>query len=509
MSPPNIVFQQQNLPSSFSRQNPETVGSLVVVVGAIAEPSKKKRGRSRKIIADGNTGITGATLENPSKKVRGETSGSTKKQQEPKVLGSAGLESTMRTIYVNTGEQGPLAVCVLSAIENVRKVTLRWSVMDSDIVTYDVCSMVAYNFNATFDRIDDNLKDMKWHFEIIRQLLPKLFPQNLIVQTHCDENFLKKVSTQACEGLSHLGKDEHTHERQGEDYELWDRITDGPTILMKMVDGEQVKKIRSEFTPDDLLALKKNAKTKKILVYELGPSEYNRVSTCTTAKQIWDALVNAHEGTSQANKDLKGMTLDELVGNLRTYEMKIDRTKKQAAPEKILALKASDSDKEFELDKEQVAFITKNFSKFFKKKKGTYTKKLSTDNPNDKDEVDETAFIAFRDSDLDEEDEGSEVSILELKEKLQLFSKPKLVSLMSALIDDFQELCSDRDELFNSFASLKFDLIDLKAYSGIVNKENSTLKKQVTELKISNNNLKSEVLKLTLTGTGKRTMSKE
>ncbi|XP_047258454.1 uncharacterized protein LOC124890729 isoform X1 [Capsicum annuum] len=86
MSPPNIVFQQQNLPFSFSRQNPETVGSLVVVVGAIAEPSKKKRGRPRKIIADGNTGITGATLENPSKKVQ------------------LDWDSTMRTIYVNTGE---------------------------------------------------------------------------------------------------------------------------------------------------------------------------------------------------------------------------------------------------------------------------------------------------------------------------------------------------------------------------------------------------------------------
>ena len=75
---------------------------------------------------------------------------------------------------------------------------------------------------------------------------------------------------------------------QGEDYELWDRITDGPTIPMKMVNGEQVKKIRSEFTADDLVALKKNSKAKNILVYGLGPAEYNRVSTCTTAKQIWD-----------------------------------------------------------------------------------------------------------------------------------------------------------------------------------------------------------------------------
>ena len=71
---------------------------------------------------------------------------------------------------------------------------------------------------------------------------------------------------------------------------------------MKLEDGKQVKKVRSEFTPDDLLALKKNAKAKNILVCGLGPDEYNRVSTCTTAKKIWDALVNAHEGTSQVRK---------------------------------------------------------------------------------------------------------------------------------------------------------------------------------------------------------------
>ena len=56
---------------------------------------------------------------------------------------------------------------------------------------------------------------------------------------------------------------------QGEDYELQDMTTDGPTIPMKLVDGEQVKKARSEFIPDDLLALKKNAKAKNILVYGL------------------------------------------------------------------------------------------------------------------------------------------------------------------------------------------------------------------------------------------------
>ena len=63
--------------------------------------------------------------------------------------------------------------------------------------------------------------------------------------------------------------------------------------------------------------------------------------------------------------------------------------------------------------------------------------------------------------------------------------------------------------MFNNLASLKFDLIDLKACLDIVDKEKCSLKKQVAELEILNNNLRSEVLKLTLTKNGKKAMSKE
>ncbi|PHT96135.1 hypothetical protein T459_04017 [Capsicum annuum] len=49
----------------------ETFGSPIAAVGAIAEPSKKKRGRPRKIVGDGRTGITGATSSgNSSKKAQ-------------------------------------------------------------------------------------------------------------------------------------------------------------------------------------------------------------------------------------------------------------------------------------------------------------------------------------------------------------------------------------------------------------------------------------------------------
>lgn len=71
---------------------------------------------------------------------------------------------------------------------------------------------------------------------------------------------------------------------------------------MNLVDGEQVKKVKSEFTVDDLNLLRKNARAKNILVCGLGPAEYNRVSTCTTAKKIRNSLIKSHEGTTQVKK---------------------------------------------------------------------------------------------------------------------------------------------------------------------------------------------------------------
>ncbi|KAM3361330.1 hypothetical protein P3S68_016184 [Capsicum galapagoense] len=49
--------------------------------------------------------------------------------------------------------------------------------------------MATTNLDATFDRINDDIEEMKWHVERLRQLLPKLIPQNptSLVQTPCKE----------------------------------------------------------------------------------------------------------------------------------------------------------------------------------------------------------------------------------------------------------------------------------------------------------------------------------
>ncbi|XP_070051114.1 uncharacterized protein [Nicotiana tomentosiformis] len=90
---------------------------------------------------------------------------------------------------------------------------------------------------------------------------------------------------------------------QGEDYELWDIVTDGPLAsLKKSAEGVDVPKTRADCNVEDLKKREKNAKAKKWLVYGLGLDEYSRIQGCSTTKQIWDTLQVAHEGTTHVKR---------------------------------------------------------------------------------------------------------------------------------------------------------------------------------------------------------------
>ena len=53
----------------------------------------------------------------------------------------------------------------------------------------------------------------------------------------------------------------------------------------------------------------------------LGPSEYNRVSLCDNAKQVWDKLATTHEGTNQVKESkISMLTLDYELFNMKTDE---------------------------------------------------------------------------------------------------------------------------------------------------------------------------------------------
>ena len=88
------------------------------------------------------------------------------------------------------------------------------------------------------------------------------------------------------------------------DYEMWDVVLDGPYIPMKTkAESEAMEpKIRSEWTELEIKKVQVNFKAINTLHCALNPTEFNRISTCKTAKEIWDKLKVILEGTSQVKE---------------------------------------------------------------------------------------------------------------------------------------------------------------------------------------------------------------
>nr|XP_033512512.1 uncharacterized protein LOC117277205 [Nicotiana tomentosiformis] len=109
-----------------------------------------------------------------------------------------------------------------------------------------------------------------------------------------------------------------------EDSELWDVICDGPLVPTK-TSGDPaltIPKTRKEFNDVDHKAIEKNFHAKKILVYGIGPNEYNRISSCQSAKEIWEVLQTACEGTTQ----VKQSKIDMLTTKYELFKMKDDES---------------------------------------------------------------------------------------------------------------------------------------------------------------------------------------
>ena len=105
---------------------------------------------------------------------------------------------------------------------------------------------------------------------------------------------------------------------QAKDYELSVLIKNEPLIPTKVIEDESiVHKKSEEFNVEDFKMLEKNAKAKKLLYFGIGPDEYARISECEPAKDIWDALQVAHEGTNQVKQSWIGL----LMRKYKLFEM--------------------------------------------------------------------------------------------------------------------------------------------------------------------------------------------
>lgn len=75
-------------------------------------------------------------------------------------------------------------------------------------------------------------------------------------------------------------------------YDLWNVMLDVPTIITKIgEDGKiQDSKGKSKLDAVDKINVQNNVKDKNIIICEICPDKYNRISFYSTAKEISDTL---------------------------------------------------------------------------------------------------------------------------------------------------------------------------------------------------------------------------
>lgn len=97
------------------------------------------------------------------------------------------------------------------------------------------------------------------------------------------------------------------------DIDLWYVIEDGPHVPTMNIekDGkrETVVASREHWSESDKKKMTQNAKAMNVLYNALCPSEANHISTCSSAKEMWDKLEIKHEGTNQVKESKINMLM--------------------------------------------------------------------------------------------------------------------------------------------------------------------------------------------------------
>ncbi|CAJ2660665.1 unnamed protein product [Trifolium pratense] len=83
---------------------------------------------------------------------------------------------------------------------------------------------------------------------------------------------------------------------------IWKAVVEGPFVPMSVVNGVGTPKIQSSWDEDDKKKVLNDKKAINILQSALSMDEFFRISTCETAKEIWDTLVETHEGTVEVKR---------------------------------------------------------------------------------------------------------------------------------------------------------------------------------------------------------------
>ncbi|GAV76833.1 LOW QUALITY PROTEIN: zf-CCHC domain-containing protein/DUF4219 domain-containing protein/UBN2 domain-containing protein, partial [Cephalotus follicularis] len=152
---------------------------------------------------------------------------------------------------------------------------------------------------------------------------------------------------------------------QALNFNLWDILIDGPE-LPHFISQEGIKtlKPRSSYSDDDRKKVQLNAKANHVIICALNSNEFNRVSSCGTAKEM-DRLEVTYEGTNQV-KDAK---INMLVREYEMFSMKENENISSMFVRFTNIINSLQSLNKCYTNSEMVRKILRRFKKYLAKKK--------------------------------------------------------------------------------------------------------------------------------------------
>ena len=109
---------------------------------------------------------------------------------------------------------------------------------------------------------------------------------------------------------------------QASEFKLWTMIVNGPHTPSKLINNVSIPKPESEWDEYDERMAQLNATAMNLLYCALSASEFNRIFTCISVKEIWDRLEVTHEGTNQVKESKTSM----LVQKYEMFQMEQNET---------------------------------------------------------------------------------------------------------------------------------------------------------------------------------------
>ncbi|MQL94494.1 hypothetical protein Taro_027147 [Colocasia esculenta] len=100
---------------------------------------------------------------------------------------------------------------------------------------------------------------------------------------------------------------------QGLDYQIWSIIEEGDLLVTNEKD---------KWMDDDKKKISLNCKAKSILCCALSRKEFNRISACKSAMEVWEKLRITYEGTNK----VKETRIDILVTQYERFQMQQGET---------------------------------------------------------------------------------------------------------------------------------------------------------------------------------------